>query len=86
MRSKPKSKNTQPQGKNQPLNINISFNINPKNILHNELPPGIKLHEKAQAEQLPHSARGKQTKHRKAENELGEYATSDITVKRVGNE
>lgn len=25
-----------PSTKNQPLNINISFNINPKNILHQD--------------------------------------------------
>lgn len=25
-----------PNPKNQPLNINISFNINPKNILHQD--------------------------------------------------
>ena len=79
MRSRPKTKNTLQQGKNQPLNINISFNINPKNILHHELPPGIK---QAHSEQLPNSARTRQAKHRKAENELAELATTDLTMKK----
>lgn len=44
MRTKGKGKNNVASGKNQPLNINISFNINPKNILHNEISQGIKYH------------------------------------------